>query len=645
VFAWCVSLWETLYGAKPFGGDSPAELAIQVATGRLVEPPDQRGVPRWLRNILTRGLRPEPDDRWASMTDVRRALDRARVVRRRRLALAGVAVVGGVGLGVFGSLMARDRRIVSGCEQSAAGFDAHWNPQRRAALEQAFAALELPYGNQSAQRLGQRLDEYVAQWRAAENESCLATELTGEISAQERALTRACLQDRMANIGSMLDQLEHVDPVAAAQAAGWSANLPPVADCRDPDQLAPYRDLPQGAAQDAEAIRAQLWRARTLLALGKPDEAVEPAAEAVARADAVSWPAMQAEALLLQASVRADRGDTPGARDLYQTAFGIAGEAHRDDLLLEIVHRLMFLEGVRMSNFEEAGVWTDVGRMLIRRQGIEDDPRASAFHLAHAAVLRSTAKYPEAAEEVQRALDLAEAATGVDHPANVPAMHTLAVLEFRLGKLDDAQSMLEHLLELIEADVGTKHPKYADVLVTLATVVDARGNPERGLALATESIELMRSARGPDHPTLVPLLSTAGAIALELGRLEQAADFMGRALELSERSEPTHLHHAELRINLAFIQLQLERFDAAERLSQRAIDTIEQLDLPDHPALTQAYAAHAAALLALQRYDQAAEEFDRVMHMPAWESAPPDVAAGITEGLAEAKQKGGRSSQ
>lgn len=54
-FALCVSLWEGLFGERPFAGTSRADLIANVTRGRVREVPKQSRVPAWLREVLMRG--------------------------------------------------------------------------------------------------------------------------------------------------------------------------------------------------------------------------------------------------------------------------------------------------------------------------------------------------------------------------------------------------------------------------------------------------------------------------------------------------------------------------------------------------------------------------------------------------------------
>src|SRR6478672_1459215 len=56
-FAFCVALFESLYGERPFAGNTLMALTTNVVNGRIKETPTGTKVPPWIRKILLRGLR------------------------------------------------------------------------------------------------------------------------------------------------------------------------------------------------------------------------------------------------------------------------------------------------------------------------------------------------------------------------------------------------------------------------------------------------------------------------------------------------------------------------------------------------------------------------------------------------------------
>jgi serine/threonine protein kinase len=63
-FAFCVALYEALYGERPFGGNTLMALTNNVVNGRIRETPANVNVPPWIRKILLRGLRVNADERF-----------------------------------------------------------------------------------------------------------------------------------------------------------------------------------------------------------------------------------------------------------------------------------------------------------------------------------------------------------------------------------------------------------------------------------------------------------------------------------------------------------------------------------------------------------------------------------------------------
>ena len=95
-FAFCVTLFEALLGVRPFSGRDLPSLIAATRAGRVIETPS-RGVPRWLRRVVVRGLDPDPEKRWPSLRTLLQALGAGPMVTAPRLAaaLALVAVVAG----------------------------------------------------------------------------------------------------------------------------------------------------------------------------------------------------------------------------------------------------------------------------------------------------------------------------------------------------------------------------------------------------------------------------------------------------------------------------------------------------------------------------------------------------------------------
>src|SRR5690606_36366284 len=66
-YAFCVALYEAWCRRRPFHGDDEVELVAQKQSGVVPPPPRDAALPRHAFDVLRRGLRPRPADRFASM--------------------------------------------------------------------------------------------------------------------------------------------------------------------------------------------------------------------------------------------------------------------------------------------------------------------------------------------------------------------------------------------------------------------------------------------------------------------------------------------------------------------------------------------------------------------------------------------------
>src|SRR5262249_48885715 len=94
-FAFCIALYEALYGERPFAGDTPGRLLTEMRAGRIRPEPPNRRVPAWIRRILIRGLSFAPANRFPQMVSLLSALRKdPQAAWRRSAAIAGLLLMG-----------------------------------------------------------------------------------------------------------------------------------------------------------------------------------------------------------------------------------------------------------------------------------------------------------------------------------------------------------------------------------------------------------------------------------------------------------------------------------------------------------------------------------------------------------------------
>jgi formylglycine-generating enzyme required for sulfatase activity len=145
-FAFCVALYEALYGERPFAGETLIAIADSVTDGRVRTSPSNASIPPWVRRVVVTGLHTKPADRYPSVEALVAALlDDPEVRRRNRLRAAGVflaivAVLGGTRYWFGRKQRELDRHIaekVRSAEQALAelpSLSARYTEQRQKAL-------------------------------------------------------------------------------------------------------------------------------------------------------------------------------------------------------------------------------------------------------------------------------------------------------------------------------------------------------------------------------------------------------------------------------------------------------------------------------------------------------------------------------
>jgi serine/threonine protein kinase len=138
-FSFCVALFSALYGVHPFAPEGPdrppvAELAMRVVAGQVRQPPEDKGIPPAIFEVLRRGLDPDPDRRHLTMDALIRELDVELMrTKSRPIALRVALVLAAAALAAGAIALFSNRRDVAGTRAEAIGSPAPTASVREAA--------------------------------------------------------------------------------------------------------------------------------------------------------------------------------------------------------------------------------------------------------------------------------------------------------------------------------------------------------------------------------------------------------------------------------------------------------------------------------------------------------------------------------
>jgi len=490
-FAFCVALYEALYGERPFEGDSYWDLASSVTSGQIKEPAARAQVPAWVRRVVVRGLRADPDERFPSMGELLVELSKdPEAARRRRLRIAGIGAAFAVlsAAAVFG-VVRYWTRAPEACAGARAQLASIWNAKARNGLENVFAETGTPYSADAFARAAAALDEYADEWTATWTAACQATRVHGTQSAALLDLRMHCLGRLRARMAAIVGVLgSRPDATAVARAVQAVDELPAVDSCDDVDALTTVAPPPADADARAsvEAIASRLAEARALAAVGRQGEGLTLVIAAIDDARAAKHAPILAEALYVLGRLQDLSGRESAAKKALDEAVQVAAEARNDRLVARTWNELVYVVGARQARPDDALVLRRTAEAAVARAGDGSDLRAELEHNL-GDVFLSKGDFAEAQHHYEPALSLLIELHGEASPMVAVAAADLGRALLDGGKRAAARTAYERSLAAFEQSLGPEHPdttrararlRQLDALPEQPELPDPAGSPQ-----------------------------------------------------------------------------------------------------------------------------------------------------------------------
>jgi len=528
-FAFAVTCWEILWGSRPYAAATPSELRARIASGVPSPIAARAGVPRRVEAILRRALAPAKADRWPELPAMLDALEDQTRDRRPLVALGATAVIAA---GLAAALVVRGASDHAGspCANAGAAVDARWSAARRQALAAAFAQRRETIAPAAWHEVERVLDRWAAEHRALRIETC---ELARGPARAAAAARTTCLDRRLSGLDALLGVLAAPDPTIVQYARAAALELPDSASCRELSG-AERADGPTLASTRAELapLHEQLARAAALRLLGKPREAVAAAQPVAARADALAWPAMIAEAYLeLALDQQALQANAEGHR-AHQRAAWFADASQDDRARFEATLGLS-TAALDASDFDEADRQLESARMIARRLP-DDDGRAVALAVQVGEVAYWRGDFAGCLVHASEALALIDRTLGRDTVAGARARYARGRCLGDLGRDAEAAVALREALAIVDATTGRIHPMAGNVLMNLGSVTRAAGHAEEAVGYLREALSIREQIFGADSVEVAKIHNNLGNALRELGRADEARAELERAVALWE---------------------------------------------------------------------------------------------------------------
>jgi tetratricopeptide (TPR) repeat protein len=546
VFAFSVSLWEALFGQRPFLGANMVQISAAMTCAP--QPPAKHNVPRGVVRALERGLAIDPAQRWQDMTAFVRELLILRS-RRRRVKVAA-SVLGLVGIAVASALLLSQPEQEDPCARATLAYD----------MGGLRAAISDP-----AQRdaVVARIDSAAEAWRGTHASTCKV----GRQPAQPPTTT-ACLDARK------LELLGIVDDVIADKglyASRYVMLLGDPAKCASPAPSHSIAKIPADAAlrRKVTALRYKAFAAETARDNAEFKVALEGAAAVVADAEQ-TWPLLHAEALYLLGTTESMGGDSNRAGTTLKRCAVVAESAHHDYIAANAWIQLVFkaLEEDSAERALEYATYAEAASAKLGNPPLVE----SLLQYVKGSALTSMQRFDEAEKALRKAVELStgpaisnlpEAITGIGFLYEQQGRYAEAVDAYRLalqklpdtgagstsgaiifrqrlainlamlGRTHEAEAVSREAVEIAEARLPPENIDRALARGNLAEVLGQGEKYDDALIEARQALKALAAIEGERSGRYGEMLQVEADLLHNLGRHAEAASHYARACDIT----------------------------------------------------------------------------------------------------------------
>jgi eukaryotic-like serine/threonine-protein kinase len=599
--------------------------ALAPATGED-EPRRRRRVPASVDAAVTKGLATDPSERFADLDALLGALD---IDRRRHRWLGAAALLGvaGVVAAVVSSRFAtRPERLCRGEERR---LNAVWDERVRTAARDAFARTGTPYAPAAWSGVELQMNRRADAWRTMHRETCEATHVRGEQSAEMLDLRMGCLDRRLEEFGALAVVFATADAKVVERGVDAATSLPDLARCADRAELrAVGRPADPEARAKSNALAAVAARAHAEIGAGRYAAALEILDPALREATVLAHPPTEALLRLRRGTALFLSDDLATAVTELERASTTAERGSDDRTALQALASRSLILGAYLGKLDDAARVLDLAGAKLERLG--GDPALQADVETSRAFLHvNRGETALAVAAAERALALRTETAGAESTLAARALANLGDLVAWSGDATRALELRSRAAALLERLLGDRHPTFAGSLHSLAVGQRDAGHALEALRLFDREIELRRATLGSSHRSVATALMDRAMTHDALGQSAQAEADARAALALfgaAGVAGDTDVVYANS--SLAETLRKSGRAAEALRHADRAIADGEKIWGEGHFFLVQFLVHRAMCLEDLRRFEEAAAALRRARASigPGSEIAPFEVA-------------------
>lgn len=561
-FSFCVTLYEALYGTRPFAGENVAELLATAIYGEVRPAPKGDPVPRWIRDAVLRGLKADPAARWPSIAALLHALHDN--PSRRRWMVAGLAGIVLTGAAIYGVGVWQDQRLNADCQAEASALDEAWGPAQRQTLEDAFLASPLPYAKTTWSHVEGKLEAEAETWSSLRMSTCLSR---ATLETRLRAVQDACFETRRRRVETAVTVLSKLDPGIVQRAVELSeVDTQPCADAQWLDQAPPVATDAAGRKLQ-QRLRHDFDFGRSLRRAGKFKDATAHQETLIEAALEAGEPHIAVEARFELGAGLLQLDQFERGAKVLEDAYFEAQALSFEPVAARAARSLVDAHGARLADAPTGRVWARHAQVLT--DPVQEPVDQAKLDVERARMEFTAGNAQLAISLTKEALAVLEAEFGAYGTATLEAKQVLFSAYDRVRLIDDAVKLAREVLATRLEGQGPLHPR----------TLTAHSNLAAALISADKFEEAEKHARlalpaGSERTLETALHMENLSIALrQRGQIDEAIEWNGRVLEIRREQLPeAHLQIGHTLVNRSVILFSAQRLDEIPALLDEAIE-------------------------------------------------------------------------
>ncbi|MEM7160229.1 MAG: tetratricopeptide repeat protein [Myxococcota bacterium] len=623
-YSFCVSLYEALYGERPFEGDTLPALALAAQKGVVRPASPGRSVPAWIRRAILIGLKPDPAARHRNMNALLACLRRDPYARLRKWGLGGLVLFGAVAA-TWSAATERSAAAVapcSGVEQHLAGV---WDDTRRGEVKAGLLGTGHPRAEEIWTTVSGRLDHFADTWVQARRDVCEAREGRDE-SEQLTDRRTWCLERARLTLSAATARFTEADRQTANRALEIVPADAYVDDCGARSVLDDGEPPPTAPEERKrlQAVEAEIAELASLRLAGHYSDLLHRSLAQVEEAEALGHAPTLASALFELGAVYGVLGQRPESIEALSRAANEAERGRADRTRAEV-------NAVMIKRLSDIGNFAEARRLLHNTEALfQRLTRPPVGSEARIAMLWAHVEWMEGnyARAIEYYDDAIASSDGNTDPI-VVALHSEAwghrgAAALDAGRLDEAIEGIRNALSLRRAIVGDNHPELAPIHANLGAALLKKRDLEGGELQLRKAFAIRELHLGDDHELLAANLSNLGAVVMRKGDVDEALRLFQRSFELMESSlGPNSAELAAPLHNMALAHVRKREFDQAQQRVQQAIDLRFRVLGPEHPRSLDSLYQLGYVQQKAKDYDAARATYER--HLKLLQEHRPDA--------------------